>query len=89
MAETQLIADRRIATYRSSVRGPGTTRASTAPRRSRPCAWASILTIPKASRPDHVAENAGAGDLWLTEAELARISKAFPPGPRPLTLPVL
>ena len=49
----------------------------------------SVLTIPKASRPDHVAENAGAGDLWLTEAELARISKAFPPGPRPLTLPML
>ena len=29
----------------------------------------SVLTIPKASRPDHVAENAGAGDLWLTEAD--------------------
>jgi diketogulonate reductase-like aldo/keto reductase len=49
----------------------------------------SVLTIPKASSPDHVAENAGAGDLRLTEAELARISKAFPPGPRPLTLPML
>jgi diketogulonate reductase-like aldo/keto reductase len=49
----------------------------------------SVLTIPKASSPDHVAENAWAGDLRLTEAELARISKAFPPGPRPLTLPML
>jgi diketogulonate reductase-like aldo/keto reductase len=49
----------------------------------------SVLTIPKASSPDHVAENAWAADLRLTEAELARISKAFPPGPRPLTLPML
>ena len=49
----------------------------------------SVLTIPKASSPDHVAENAWAADLRLTEAELARISKAFPPGPRPLKLPML
>jgi diketogulonate reductase-like aldo/keto reductase len=49
----------------------------------------SVLTIPKASRPDHVAENAGVGDFWLTEVELARISKALPLAPRPLTLPML
>jgi diketogulonate reductase-like aldo/keto reductase len=49
----------------------------------------SLFTIPKASRPDHTAENAGAGDLRLTEAELARIDRAFPLGPRPRTLPVL
>lgn len=49
----------------------------------------SLFTIPKASRPDHTAENAGAGDLLLTEAELARIDKAFPLGPPPPTLPVL
>jgi len=49
----------------------------------------SLFTIPKASRPDHTAENAGAGDLRLTEAELARIDRAFPPGLRPRTLPVL
>jgi diketogulonate reductase-like aldo/keto reductase len=49
----------------------------------------SLFTIPKASRPDHTTENAGAGDLRLTEAELARIDRAFPLGPRPRTLPVL
>jgi diketogulonate reductase-like aldo/keto reductase len=49
----------------------------------------SLFTIPKASRPDHAAENAGAGGLRLTEAELARIDRAFPLGPRPHTLPVL
>jgi diketogulonate reductase-like aldo/keto reductase len=49
----------------------------------------SLFTIPKASRPDHTTENAGAGDLRLTEAELARIDRAFPLGPRPRMLPVL
>ena len=39
----------------------------------------SLFAIPKASSPDHAAENAGAGDLRLTEAELARIDEAFPP----------
>jgi diketogulonate reductase-like aldo/keto reductase len=51
--------------------------------------WPSLFTIPKASRPEHAAENAGAGDLFLTEAELARIDRAFPLGPRPRELPVL
>jgi len=49
----------------------------------------SFFTIPKASRPDHTAENAGAGDLQLTEAELARIDEAFPRGRRPRALPML
>jgi diketogulonate reductase-like aldo/keto reductase len=49
----------------------------------------SLFAIPKASRPDHTTENAGAGGLRLTEAELARIDRAFPLGPRPRTLPVL
>jgi diketogulonate reductase-like aldo/keto reductase len=48
----------------------------------------SLFTIPKASSPEHAAENAGAGDLQLTEAELARIDRAFPPG-RPRALPIL
>jgi diketogulonate reductase-like aldo/keto reductase len=39
-----------------------------------------LFTIPKASRPEHAAENAGAGDLRLTEAELTRIDEAFPRG---------
>ncbi len=49
----------------------------------------SLFTIPKASRPDHAAENAGAGDLRLTQAEIELIDQAFPLGPPPLTLPVL
>jgi len=49
----------------------------------------ALFTIPKAARPEHAAENAGAGDLQLTEAELARIHEAFPLGPPPRELPVL
>jgi len=49
----------------------------------------SLLTIPKASNPEHAAENAGAGDLRLTEGELTRIDEAFPLGPRPRVLPTL
>src|SRR3954463_3745039 len=36
----------------------------------------SLFAIPKASDPDHVADNAGAGDLHLSETELARIDAA-------------
>ena len=49
----------------------------------------SLFTIPKASSPSHTAENAGAGDLPLTETDLARIDQAFPLGPRPHSLPML
>ncbi len=49
----------------------------------------SVFAIPKATRPQHVEENVEAGDLRLTEAELARIDQAFPRGPRPETLPIL
>jgi diketogulonate reductase-like aldo/keto reductase len=51
--------------------------------------WPSAFAIPKASRPEHAAENAGAGDLRLTEDEIARIDEAFPRGPRPRTPPML
>jgi diketogulonate reductase-like aldo/keto reductase len=50
---------------------------------------ASLFTIPKASNPEHVAENAAAGELRLTEAEIAQIDEAFPLGPRPCGLPML
>ena len=40
----------------------------------------SLFTIPKASTPEHVAENAGAGDLRLTKAEVSEIERAFPLG---------
>jgi diketogulonate reductase-like aldo/keto reductase len=49
----------------------------------------AVFTIPKAFRADHAAENAGAGDLRLTEAEIARIDSAFPRGGRPRQLPML
>jgi diketogulonate reductase-like aldo/keto reductase len=49
----------------------------------------SSFTIPKASSPEHVADNAGAGALRLTEAEFARIDAAFPLGRRPRRLPML
>ena len=47
----------------------------------------SLFAIPKASTPEHAAENAGAGDLRLSEEEIARIDAAFPVGaPRPLPM---
>ena len=49
----------------------------------------SLFAIPKASTPEHAVDNAGAGDLQLTEAELARVDAAFPLGPRPRELPTL
>jgi diketogulonate reductase-like aldo/keto reductase len=49
----------------------------------------SLFAIPKASNPEHAAENAGAGELNLNQAELNRIDAAFPIGTRPRVLPVL
>jgi diketogulonate reductase-like aldo/keto reductase len=49
----------------------------------------SLFAIPKASNPAHAEENAGAGALDLSDAELARIDAAFPLGPRPRALPML
>ncbi|MGH2394286.1 MAG: aldo/keto reductase, partial [Candidatus Limnocylindria bacterium] len=49
----------------------------------------SLFAIPKASRSDHAAENGTAGDLRLSDAELALIDEAFPLGPRPRELPML
>ena len=49
----------------------------------------SVFAIPKSSTPAHAAENAAAGDLRLSEAEIARIDAAFPTGPRPSSLPML
>ncbi len=50
---------------------------------------AAVFTIPKASNVDHAAENAAAGDLRLSEAELNRMDEAFPRGRRPKQLPML
>jgi diketogulonate reductase-like aldo/keto reductase len=50
---------------------------------------AALFAIPKASNPEHAEENAGAGALHLSDAELARIDAAFPLDPRPRSLPML
>jgi len=49
----------------------------------------ALFTIPKAASSGHAAENAGAGDLHLSAAELNAIDTAFPRGPRPRSLPML
>jgi len=48
-----------------------------------------LFTIPKAGSPEHVAENAGAGSLRLSGAEIVRLERAFPRGRRPRELPTL
>jgi len=49
----------------------------------------SVVAIPKASSPEHAAENAAAGDLELHDDEIAALDKAFPRGPKPRSLPML
>ena len=49
----------------------------------------SVFVIPKTARADHAAENAAAGDLRLSDAEIARIDHAFAHDPRPRILPIL
>jgi diketogulonate reductase-like aldo/keto reductase len=49
----------------------------------------SVLAIPKASSPEHAAENAAAGDLELRDDEIAALDQAFPRGPKPRGLPML
>jgi diketogulonate reductase-like aldo/keto reductase len=48
-----------------------------------------LFTIAKASRPEHAAENAGAGDLQLSPSEIALIDEAFPLGSPPRELPMI
>jgi diketogulonate reductase-like aldo/keto reductase len=47
-----------------------------------------FFAIPKASSPEHAAENAQAGELRLTEGEVEEIDQVFPLG-RPRVLPTL
>src|ERR1700737_3265926 len=49
----------------------------------------SVFAIPKASTPEHAADNAAAGDLVLGDEEIAGLDKAFPRGPKPRSLPML
>lgn len=48
----------------------------------------SLFTIPKASSPEHAAENAGAGDLELTKREIELIDQGFPLDRRHRRLPM-
>ncbi len=49
----------------------------------------SVFAIPKASTPEHAADNAAAGKLVLGKEEIAALDNAFPRGPRPPSLPML
>jgi diketogulonate reductase-like aldo/keto reductase len=48
-----------------------------------------LFAIPKASTPEHAADNAAAGELILSDDEIAALDKAFPRGPKPRSLPML
>lgn len=47
------------------------------------------FAIPKAAHAEHASDNAAAGDLRLTPAEIARIDEAFPRGRKPRSLPMI
>ena len=49
----------------------------------------SLFAIPKAASVEHAVENAGAGELKLSDLEIARIDDYFPTAPRPRELPML
>jgi diketogulonate reductase-like aldo/keto reductase len=49
----------------------------------------SVFAIPKASTPEHAADNAATGKLVLSGDEIAALDKAFPRGPKPRGLPML
>jgi diketogulonate reductase-like aldo/keto reductase len=53
------------------------------------CRRTSLFAIPKASNPDHAAENAAAGKLTLKDEEISALDNAFPRGPKPRRLPML
>jgi diketogulonate reductase-like aldo/keto reductase len=49
----------------------------------------AVFAIPKASTPEHAADNAAAGKLVLGKDDIAALDAAFPCGPRPRSLPML
>jgi len=49
----------------------------------------AIFAIPKAASATHAGDNAAAGDLTLSESEIAEIDRAFPRGREPSSLPML
>ena len=48
-----------------------------------------IIAIPKASRPEHIRENRAALDIELTDEDLAKLDKSFPPPARQIPLETL
>ncbi len=50
---------------------------------------ANVISIPKASDQTHVRENAAAGDITLTDEDLAEIDAAHPPPARKASLDIL
>jgi diketogulonate reductase-like aldo/keto reductase len=49
----------------------------------------SVFAIPKAASLEHAADNAAAGKLNLSDADLAALDEAFPRGRKPTSLPML
>jgi diketogulonate reductase-like aldo/keto reductase len=48
-----------------------------------------VFPIPKASSSEHAAENAAAGTLTLSAADISSLDAAFPRGAKPRSLPML
>ena len=48
-----------------------------------------VIAIPKTSRAERVAENLGALDIELTETDLAKLDKTFPPPRRKSALEMI
>lgn len=48
-----------------------------------------VIAIPKTSSPEHVADNAAAAGIRLTEEELRRLDEAFPPPARKTPLDIV
>jgi len=48
-----------------------------------------VFAIPKAAQAEHAAENAAAGNLTLSDREIAALDAAFPRGAKPRGLPML
>ena len=49
----------------------------------------TVISIPKASTPEHVRQNAVAGEIELTGQDLAEIDAAHPPPRRKQSLDIL
>jgi diketogulonate reductase-like aldo/keto reductase len=48
-----------------------------------------VFAIPKTGSAEHATENAAAGDLGLSDDEIAALDAAFPRGSKPRSLPMI